>query len=116
VVRSWEWEAPRWQNNYDWLIKFSPVEDKQVKPISRTAEAKLQPQPQPTITQKQFQDLQAKSKASGYTTGGFGKLLAKHGFSRGGEISQASYPQLWAEACDQGIAQKMNAKTESKRN
>lgn len=68
-----------------------------------------QPQPQPTISQKQYEELQAKSRASGYTTAGFGRLLGKHGFSRGAQISQASYPQIWAEACDRDIAQKMNA-------
>jgi hypothetical protein len=101
------------KTNYDWLIKFSPLEDKQVKPISRTAEAKLQPQPQPTISQKQYEDLQAKSRASGYTTAGFGRLLGKYGFSRGAQISQASYLQIWAEACDRSLAEKMNAIPES---
>jgi len=93
-IRTGSWENANWDE------------------LMESAIARLgSPQPQPTISQKQYEDLQAKSRASGYTTGGFGKLLAKYGFSRGGEISQASYPQLWAEACDQGIAQKMNAAT-----
>jgi hypothetical protein len=43
------------KTNYDWLIKFSPVEDKQVKPISRTAEAKLQQLPPQLPPQPQSQ-------------------------------------------------------------
>lgn len=74
-----------------------------------------QPQPQSTISQKQYEDLQAKSKASGYSTAGFGKLLGKYGYTRGAEVTQASYPQLWAEACDRNLAEKMNARAESVR-
>jgi hypothetical protein len=72
-----------------------------------------QPQPEPTITQRQYQDLLAMSKRNGYTPSGFGELLAKYGFSRGGDITQKAYPQLWAEACDRSIAEKMNARAES---
>jgi hypothetical protein len=72
-----------------------------------------QPQPQSTITQKQYQDLLARSKQVGYTTSGFAELLAKYGCSRGSEITQRSYPQLWAEVCDRSIAQKMNSRAES---
>jgi hypothetical protein len=75
------------------------------------------PQPQPKISQKQYEDLLAKVKSSGYTMARFSKLLLKYGFSRGGEITQGSYPQIWAEvgdreaskerSADRGIAQKI---------
>lgn len=72
------------------------------------------PQPQPqTITQKQYQDLLDVAKRNGYNTAGFGELIGKYGFCRGGEISQKAYPQIWAEACDRSTAQKMNERAES---
>ena len=66
-------------------------------------------QPEPTISEKQYQDLLAKVKLTGYTMARFSELLLKYGFSRGNEITQGSYPQIWAEVGDRGIAQKMNA-------
>lgn len=76
----------------------------------------LQPQPQPetqrTITQKQYQDLLARMKQTGYSTAGFGELLMKYGFRRGGEITQKAYPQIWAEVCDRNQAQVMNSRAE----
>jgi hypothetical protein len=71
-----------------------------------------QPQPQ-TINQKQYSDLLDRMTQTGYTMAGFGKLLAKYGFCRGSQITQGKYPQIWAEACDRSIAQKMNDRAES---
>jgi len=57
-------------------------------------------QPEPTISEKQYQDLLAKVKLTGYTMARFSELLLKYGFSRGNEITQGSYPQIWAEVGD----------------
>jgi hypothetical protein len=61
-------------------------------------------QPEPTISEKQYQDLLAKVKSSGYTMARFSELLLKYGFSRGNEITQGSYPQIWAEVGDRMLA------------
>lgn len=93
----------KWENvNWDDLTKSA---------IARLGG--LQPQPQqPTINQKQYQDLLARSKQVGYTSSGFAQLIAKFGFSRGSEIFQEAYPQLWAEVCDLNMALLMNAKSQ----
>ena len=72
-----------------------------------------QPEPEPTISQKQYQALVEMSKRNGYSTAGFGELLVKYGFCRGGEITQKVFPQLCSQASDRSIAQKMNARAES---
>ncbi|MEW6496343.1 MAG: hypothetical protein AB1589_28045 [Cyanobacteriota bacterium] len=41
-----------------------------------------------------------------------GMLIGKYGFSRGGEITQRAYPEIWREACDRSIAEKMNVRAE----
>jgi hypothetical protein len=64
------------------------------------------PQPEPTISEKQYQDLLAKVKSTGYTMARFSELLLKYGFSRGNEITQGSYPQIWAEISEYAIAEK----------
>jgi hypothetical protein len=88
-----KWEGVNW----DLLLNRAICASQQRFAIARFGS------PQPQITQKQYEELQAKSKASGYSTADFGKLLAKHGFSRGGEITQASYSQIWAEIDSSGV-------------
>lgn len=98
-----------WENaNWDELMESA---------IARLGGSQPQSQPQsqsqqPTISQKQYNDLLARSKRNGYTVGGFGELLLKYGFSRGGQITQKSYPQLWSQCCDRSMAQMMNARAE----
>ncbi len=75
-------------------------------------EVSPQPLDQPTISEKQYQDLLARTKQNGYSTAGFAQLIAKFGFSRGSEITQKAYPQLWSEGGDRNMAELMNAKAE----
>lgn len=57
-------------------------------------------QPEPTISEKQYEDLLVKVKASGYTMARFAELLSKYGYTKGSEIAQSSYPEIWAEVGD----------------
>ncbi len=59
---------------------------------------------------KRYQDLLARTKQNGYSTAGFAQLIAKFGFSRGSEITQEAYPQLWSEGGDRNQASLMNAR------
>ena len=94
-IRTGTWENANWES----LLESA---------IARLAgsQPQSQPQPEPTISEKQYRDLLAKSKQSGYTVAGFGELLLKYGFFRGGEITQKAYPQIWAECCDRMKARK----------
>lgn len=62
-------------------------------------------QPEATISEKQYQDLLLKVKSAGYTMARFGELLGKYGFSRGGEITQKVYPQIWSEVGDRALVE-----------
>jgi hypothetical protein len=44
--------------------------------------------------------LLSRSKQAGYSNAGFAELLEKYGCSRGSEITQKVFPEIWAEACD----------------
>lgn len=120
-VKTGSWEGANWELLMESAIaklggssQPQPQPQPQTKPQPQPQpQSQPQLQPQPTITQKQYQDLLARSKQSGYSTAGFGELLGKYGFNRGGEITQKAYPQLWREACDRSIAQKMNARAEA---
>jgi len=96
---------------YETLVKFAANVAPSSLPTSMVKAFESQPQPQPnqqsqrsfqsqpvvkeTISQKQYQDLQTRAKQNDYSTAGFAKLLAKFGFSRGSEVTQKAYQQLW---------------------
>ncbi len=91
-IRTGSWEGVNWDELMESAIaRLGGSSQPQSQP---------QPQPEPTVSQKQYQDLLARMKASGYTNAGFAELLGKYGFCRGSEITQKLYPQIWAEACD----------------
>jgi hypothetical protein len=109
---------------YETLVKFAANVAPSSLPTNMVKAFESQPQPQPpqqpqrssqsqpvvkeTISQKQYQDLQARAKQNDYSTAGFAKLLTKFGFSRGSEVTQKAYPQLWTEAGDRNQAALMN--------
>jgi hypothetical protein len=113
---------------YETLVKFAANVAPSSLPTSmvKVFESQPQPQPQPnqqsqrssqsqpvvkeTISQKQYQDLQTRAKQNDYSTAGFAKLLAKFGFSRGSEVTQKAYQQLWTEAGDRNQAALMNTR------
>ncbi len=118
---------------YETLVKFAANVAPSSLPTSMVKVFESQTQPQPsqpqpnqqsqrssqsqpvvkeTISQKQYQDLQARAKQNDYSTAGFAKLLAKFGFSRGSEVTQKAYQQLWTEAGDRNQAALMNARAE----
>lgn len=82
-----------------------------VEPIPAFPQQMPQLTTEPTINQKQYTDLLASAKRNGYSNAGFAKLIGKYGFTRGGEITQKSYPQLWAQACDRNQALLMKRKS-----
>jgi hypothetical protein len=98
-IRTGSWE------NVDWNKLMN-----QALTRLRGEVAPPQPLDQPTISEKQYQDLLARTKQNGYSTASFAQLIAKFGFSRGSEITQKAYPQLWSEAGNRNQASLMNAK------
>ncbi len=77
------------------------------------AQSPVPPTPAQTITPEQYGDLLSRARQNGYSNAGFGQLIGKFGFKRGGEITSVAYPQIWSEACDRNMAVLMNARAVS---
>lgn len=113
-IRTGSWENVDWNKLMNQVLtrlggEVSP-QPTNIQPSTFQQQAQPQPPTEPTISEKQYQDLLARAKQNGYSTAGFAQLIAKFGFSRGSEITQKTYPQLWSEGGDRNMAALMNAR------
>jgi len=101
-----KWEGADWEALLNQaLARLGEIpKPKATQPATPTTES--------TISHKQYEDLYARAKQSGYSNAGFAKLLAKFGFSRGSEVTQNAYQQLWTEAGVRNQAALMNVRAE----